>query len=500
MVSVFKSVFKKYITAFMAIIIVSFTLLAIIMSSIITNYSIDVKRKFMESTARGVTQNLNDLMYMTGNDLDYILEKWPNIIEKSLVMYAEDTDSIIFIADSGGKVLITSNGGDTIKNIDPSIIKDVYMNKGDIYQNSDLKGALAQKHLNYIYPMVWEPVRPGNDYNATDTKGNIGAIFICSNHATSIVEQMTETILISLLWVFIVALIAIYLISEKITQPLKEMSRAAKAFAQGKFDVRVPVRGKDEIAELAVAFNNMAGSLAKFEDMRRTFLANISHDLRTPMTTIAGFIDGVIDGAIPPEKHSHYLGIVASEVRRLSRLVNSLLDISRMQAGERKFTKVSFDLCEMSRQILISCEKRIDEKKLEVEFNCDSDKMYAFADKDSIYQILYNLCDNAVKFSYPSGLLSININKKDKKLFVSIKNTGEGIEAEDLPFVFERFYKSDRSRGLDKTGVGLGLYIVKTIIDQHEEEIWVNSEKGNFCEFVFTLREGNASEAIRIKE
>lgn len=496
----FKSVFKKYITAFMAIIIVSFTLLAVIMSSIITNYSINVKRKFMESTARGITQNLNDLMYITGNDLDNILEKWPWIIGERLVMYAEDTEAVIFITDADGKVLVASGGLEQITQIDPAILKDVSMNRGDIYQNSDLHGALSQKHLNYIYPMVLEPVNPREDYNAAASPGNIGAIFLCSTHATSIVEQMTETILISLLWVFIVALIAIYLISEKITQPLKEMSRAAKAFAQGKFDVRVPVRGKDEIAELAVAFNNMAGSLAKFEDMRRTFLANISHDLRTPMTTIAGFIDGIIDGAIPPEKHAHYLGVVASEVRRLSRLVNSLLDISRIQAGERQFTKVSFDVCEMARQILLSFEKRIDEKNLEVEFSCGSDKMYAFADKDAIYQILYNLCDNAVKFASPGGRLSIDIGKRDKKLFVSVKNTGEGIGAEDLPFVFERFYKSDRSRGLDKTGMGLGLYIVKTIIDQHEEQIWVKSEKGKFCEFVFTLREGSAGDAVRNKE
>ena len=171
--------------------------------------------------------------------------------------------------------------------------------------------------------------------------------------------------------IMIAALIAVYFISEMVIGPLKNMSRAAKSFAAGRFDVRVPVRGSDEVAELAVAFNNMAESLANLENMRNTFMANVSHDLRTPMTTIAGFIDGIVAGAIPPDKHEYYLGIIASEVRRLSRLVASLLDISRMQAGDRKFSMSRFDICEMTRQILISFEQKIDAKRLEVEFECE---------------------------------------------------------------------------------------------------------------------------------
>ena len=266
------------------------------------------------------------------------------------------------------------------------------------------------------------------------------------------------------------------------------MSRAAKQYAAGKFDVRVPVRGSDEIAELAMAFNNMANSLATVEDQRRSFLANVSHDLRTPMTTIAGFIDGILDGAIPPEKQPYYLELIAGEVRRLSRLVASLLDISRIQAGDRKFTMTAFDICEMARQILISFEQRIDEKQLNIEFECDRDNMTVYADRDAIHQVLYNICDNAVKFTNPGGLYRINITAHDKKTYVSVFNEGQGIPEAELPYVFDRFYKSDKSRGLDKTGVGLGLYITKTIMDAHNEEIWVKSVWGEYCEFVFTLQ------------
>lgn len=268
------------------------------------------------------------------------------------------------------------------------------------------------------------------------------------------------------------------------------MSRAAKSFALGQFDVRVPVIGHDEVAELAVAFNNMAASLERLEETRRTFLANVSHDLRTPMTSIGGFIDGILDGTIPPEKHTEYLTRCSNEVKRLSRLVSTLLDITRIQAGERKFSKTSFDICEMAREIITSFEKRIEAKNLDVEFECENDKMLAFADRDAIYQVIYNICDNAVKFSREGGKYRIRITSKDKKINVSVYNEGQGIPEEDLAIVFDRFYKSDKSRGLDKSGVGLGLYIAKTIIDAHGEEIKVRSVWGQYCEFIFTLTKG----------
>ncbi|MBQ5746379.1 MAG: GHKL domain-containing protein, partial [Clostridia bacterium] len=242
-----------------------------------------------------------------------------------------------------------------------------------------------------------------------------------------------------------------------------------------------------EVAELATAFNNMAGSLEKLEENRSAFLSNVSHDLRTPMTTISGFIDGILSGAIPEEKTSYYLEIVQSEVKRLARLVNTLLDVTRLESGSRKYNKTQFDICELARQVLISFESLIEDKNLSVTFECDDDNMLVFADSDAIHQVLYNLIDNAVKFTTVNGSLSLKVHSTDKKTVVSVYNSGKGISAEDIPRVFDRFYKTDRSRGLDKKGVGLGLYISKTIIDQHGEEMWVKSEEGSYCEFAFTL-------------
>jgi signal transduction histidine kinase len=201
------------------------------------------------------------------------------------------------------------------------------------------------------------------------------------------------------------------------------------------------------------------------------------------MTTISGFIDGILSGAIPEDKTSYYLEIVQSEVKRLARLVNTLLDITRLESGSRKYNKTQFDICELARQVLISFESLIEDKKLSVSFECDDDNMLVFADSDAIHQVLYNLIDNAVKFTSEEGSLSLKVHSTDKKTVVSVYNSGNGIPADDIPRVFDRFYKTDRSRGLDKKGVGLGLYISKTIIDQHGEEMWVKSEEGSFCSF-----------------
>jgi signal transduction histidine kinase len=278
-------------------------------------------------------------------------------------------------------------------------------------------------------------------------------------------------------------------LTERITSPLRRMSEAAHAFASGDFEVKVPVRGNDEVAELADSFNQMAESLRNLETMRSSFMANVSHDLRTPMTTIAGFVDSILAGAIAEEDQPRYLGIISEEVKRLSRLVSLTLDISRIQAGDRKFVMAPFDICETARLILISFEQKIDAKRLEVLFDADEDNMTVYADRDAIYQILYNICDNAVKFSREGGRLEIAVrNRRDlKKVQVTVLNEGQGIHAEDIPYIFDQFYKGDKSRGLDKSGVGLGMFISKAIIDAHKEEIWVHSEYGKNCEFGFTI-------------
>lgn len=289
-------------------------------------------------------------------------------------------------------------------------------------------------------------------------------------------------------FVLILSLALSLIMASRQSAPLKEMAAASKQFARGNFSVRVRnVYTKDEVGELAAAFNSMADSLEKSDKLRSEFIANISHELKTPMTTITGFADGIIDGTIPPEKQSTYLGIISSETRRLSRLVRKMLELSRLQAADRSvLTKGAFDMGKVIKNAALGLESKAQTRQLKISMLIPEEKVMVIGDPDSITQVIYNLLDNAIKFSAPGKEVVVSLWKRNEKAYVSVKNFGDTIPSSELPLIFDRFHKADKSRGLDKEGVGLGLYIVKTIIDNHNEKVYVTSEDG-VTEFVFTL-------------
>lgn len=483
----FKSVFARYMVAFMLIILLSFLILALIITSLVQNFSNDQKQEELERVAISAKTYL-ETEYDEGRFSSFAeyIRSDRDAVQRSLTAITRYSgDMFIVVTNSMGIVLSHDDYApvDKISHEFPSDVLNKISSNGNLMKEADLTGSLPDKHYVFAQHILDE------------NEMTIGYLFTCQTSAATenLVQTMIKMIILACLWVMCAAIIASYFISERTVRPLRNLSKAAKSFAAGQLDVRVDVRGNDEIAELGIAFNNMASSLATLEDTRRTFLANVSHDLRTPMTTIAGYIDNILAGTIPPDKHEYYLNIIASEVRRLSRLVSSLLDISRIQAGERKFTMSTFDICELARQVLISFEQRIDQKRLDVSFECDEDRLMVVADRDAIHQIMYNICDNAVKFSREGGAYRLNLREMNKKVYISVYNEGVGIPAEDVPHIFDRFYKSDKSRGLDKSGVGLGMYIAKTIIDAHGETISVSSKQGEYCEFTFTLRKDPAS-------
>ena len=275
--------------------------------------------------------------------------------------------------------------------------------------------------------------------------------------------------------------------TDRFVRPLRQMAAATRSFAQGDFSVRVKVRGKDEVAELGHALNSMAVSLSSVETMRRSFVANVSHELKTPMTTIAGFMDGMLDGTIPRERQPHYMRIVSDEVKRLSRLVRSMLELSRIDSNELKLNAVPINLTEVVCSVLVSSEQRIEQKHLQITGIEECGKVEVQGDYDLMNQVLYNLLDNAIKFTNEGGCIDVRLHRADGRAYVTVRNTGAGIPAGEMPHIFERFYKSDRSRGLDKNGIGLGLYIVHTVIRLHGGEIGVRSVEGEFTEFSFWI-------------
>lgn len=395
---------------------------------------------------------------------------------------AQSTGNHIFITDTDGTIVSCScrniaceHLGRTVGSAQLTQLRS----DGKFNLITNLGGFYASPHY-----VVAQPITIGTDARV------IGYVFVATNSATIIDGWRT------FVWVFLAASAAVMMIalllslvtSKRMAQPLDEMAVAAKKFAHGDFSARVTDDGRtDEVGALISAFNTMADSLETSEQRRNAFIANVSHELKTPMTTIAGFADGILDGTIPHEQEEKYLRKIADETRRLSRLVRSMLDLSQAESDAVDLSKRSrFDLSELLLQCLLSFESRAKEKNLDVDPQLPEDPIEVFAERDSITQVIYNLTDNAMKFASPGSTITIRLYKKGSKAYVSIKNIGEPIPENDLPYIFDRFHKSDRSRSLDKDGVGLGLYLVKKIVNSHGEEVAVSSRDG-VTVFVFTL-------------
>ena len=485
-----KTSFSKYLTAFIIISLLSFIILTAIITSMVSNYAFSDTEQRLEKESSIVVQVIQS------DGVHSIEEEIYELADAIEPMVKLNSDFDVMVIDSNGKIILSTAHSASDDTKTPVINLEEGMGRINISYFEERIGTDGEK--SYVYN--GKIGNSSEQYMAfakpVETNGEISCYVLTlasTDREHNFVSITRQVVINSSVVVMIAAVAVAYIITQRIVRPLKKMTNAAKDFAKGDFSVRVPVNERnDEVDALAVAFNNMADSLESLEKMRNSFLANISHDLRTPMTTISGFIDGINSGAIPPEKHEYYLGVISAEVHRLSRLVSQLLDVSRLESGERKFSYTDFDIAEVARIILISFEQKIEQKRLDVEFDSEYDGMYVRADKDAIYQVLYNLCHNAIKFAKEEGKFKITISKiTDTKIKVSVYDQGQSLTEEDAKMVFDRFYKTDESRGLDKTGVGLGLYISKTIIDAHGETIGVDTPEADSCEFWFTLTEGS---------
>ena len=386
----------------------------------------------------------------------------------------------ILVCDTDGHVLLSTDEameGQSI-NIPQSVMEKVIADGtwsgssrlDHIYQNKQFIGGVAV-------------VNPAS-------QKTLGAVFTVSNSASvdDLWRAFAGLLLMTAFVVLMISFMASSITTMRQIKPIREMAQATRQYAEGDFDIRMNDYGReDEIGELAASFNNMAESLQQTERQRREFIANISHELKTPMTTIAGYTDGILDGTIPPENEKQYLQIISNESRRLSRLVRRMLDVSQLQVMDPLRSGSHFDICESMRRVLISMEKKINDRHLDVEADIPDEPILVLGDNDMITQVLYNLLENAAKFAREGSTLYLGVAMMDGKARVTVRNVGDTIPAEELPLLFERFHKSDKSRSEDKDGYGLGLYIVKTILQQHKEDISVTSENG-VTTFTFSLR------------
>lgn len=467
--------FKKFFLINSLIILLSIMVVSVLLSIFISNYLTGEKKETLKENCYAVATMVNELEVSDLNNEQNI---------SIFRAFSGITEAEIFIADGSGKVLICScedwqldgicshNSGQVPKKVMGSILTEDYNTLGDF--DGMLDG------MNFIYGTAIQNNK--NGFN--------GAVFavLSPQNIKMFYNAIIRIFFLSAIVPIIVMLFAEYIISYRLIRPLKLMAEASRRMAKGDFSKRIPVTGDDEIGELAVAFNQMTNSLVQIEGTRRRFIANISHELKTPMTTISGFIDGIVDGTIPPEKHSYYLSIVSAEVKRLSRLVQSMLNLAKLESGEQKINKTEFDFCDMLFKILVSQEQRIEKQNIEVLGLEDCEAIIVNADYDLLYQVVYNLVDNAVKFTNQGGKISFKIFNDENGFNFKIRNTGLGIDEKELPFVFERFYKSDRSRSAAPDSTGLGLYLANTIISIHGGKITAQSKVNEFTEFAIILK------------
>ena len=471
--------FLTFTIAFLIMLIVLGTSMLILMN----RYTEEYQTELLIYNTKSIKENAESLLTIEEMDSEYSRDKM--IICSTLARISKSIDADLFICDVNGNIIFCAERADTPqgserimpcpwhdeRHISIATLETVYQ-QGEVVKETQLSGVPS-----YV---VARPIISNGE--------PIGTVFAVTDTGVRPLAMNTFKIfLISAFFCFILAFISIYYLTKSMVKPLQQMSNATKQFAAGDFSYRIKVRGNDELADLATAFNDMAEALDVLETSRRSFVSNVSHELKTPMTSIAGFIDGILDGTVPEEKRRYYLVIVSAEVRRLSRLVVSMLNMSKIESGDIEMKPSEYDLSDQMIHILLNFEQNITEKNIAIRGLDNLPHTQVVADSDMIYQAIYNLFDNAVKFTNENGYIEISMRDWGTSVEVTIKNSGNGIKEEEIAHLFERFYKVDKSRSLDSKGAGLGLYIVKLMIEMHGGRVSADSDGVKTATFTFTL-------------
>ena len=479
------SLYHRQFALVAALLLLSFAVLGTAFAALSYHYTLTEKQEALTRDAENISE-------IAGSMLSQGMNLRSEFFQLYVTSTARSTDAHVILAESDGRILYCAGSEETYLDFTgetlPMGLLSQVKSTGSYSALSSLNGLFPDQQYVAATPITVRTAQfSSGDLVVVPTQVGVVVMSVSASALTEMWRAFASIFLFTAVVVLFIAFLATSATSMYQIRPLKEMVEATKKFSHGEFDTRVEVGDRqDEVGELAVAFNNMAQALAAADAERSQFIANVSHELKTPMTTIAGFAEGILDGTIPPEKQRDALQTVSAETRRLSRLVRRMLDVSRMQAEGSVVAQERFDVSEVLLRVLVSLEGKITEHQLDVETDLPEEPVWVWGDPDSITQVCYNLLDNAIKFAAPGTALGLSISRKGTKAYVAIRNVGESIPPEELGQVFDRFHKTDHSRSVDRDGVGLGLYIVKTILDSHKENITVTSQEG-VTEFTFTL-------------
>ncbi len=463
-----KTLYLKFILAYAIFGIFGFIIITTFVPNMTTEQLTREKANSLYSEATLIADTYASGLYTNDASLESV--------KTQLDMLSVYLDSTIWIINPSGRMVLSTalplNVDDVImiESFDPTITAGSYYNVGNFFDSFD------EDMLNVIAPIT-------SEYKV---KGYV----VIHYPMTSIVKSCNNLLTISYITLGILLLLSLIILlffTEIVYIPLRKITYATEQYASGNMHYEFQVDSDDEIGYLAACLNYMASEIARSEDDQKKFVANISHDFRSPLTSIRGYLEAMLDGTIPPELHEKYLQIVLNETDRLTKLTNSLLTLNNLNTKGMLLDRTDFDINQVIRNTAASFEGTCRKKTIAIELVLTGDVMYVNADMGKIQQVLYNLLDNAIKFSHHDSVIRIETSEKKHKLFVSVKDSGIGIPKDDLKLIWERFYKSDLSRGKDKKGTGLGLSIVKEIIASHGEHINVISTEGVGTEFIFSL-------------
>lgn len=463
------SLYYKFILGYLLFGLLGFVTIATFSSEITDQYLLARRSEALYDEANRIASSYSSMYH--GKDMS--LSSYPELVREADFLHSE-----IWIVDRQGKVVSDSahpeKQGQIIENFDPTAMGNKSYTIGNYYQQ-----------FSYEVLSVHAPIT-GN----YTTHGYV-VIHLPLSYLTMERDGILNIVYITLAVVFGLSLVILLVFTKNVYFPLKKITAGANEYAQGNFAHHIEVNTRDEMGYLAATLNYMSTELEKMEEYQKTFIANVSHDFRSPLTSIKGYLEAILDGTIPPEMYEKYLNRVISETDRLNKLTQGLLTLNSLDC-KGYLNRTSFDINRVIKDTAASFEGTCTEKNIIFDLTFSESIQMVYADLGKIQQVLYNLIDNAIKFSHANSTIYIQTSGKYEKVFISIKDTGIGIPKESLKKIWERFYKTDLSRGKDKKGTGLGLSIVKEIIQSHGENIDVISTEGVGSEFIFSLpRSGN---------
>lgn len=458
------------VTVLVTLLVLSFTLVGFLRAN-----GVAQKQELLREQARDVAAMMSQ---RDGTYMWSVTTNWDKVIREKIRSISEDNDATIWLVDRNGFVLSLSDDPDSLaKRLkDENVLAQLQrVLSGEEIQVQGLFSELGGQIVTVGVPWV-------------DRYGDVGGAVLLHTDVSNLdvsFGAMGRQVAAAAIAALILGVALSYLMSRSITRPITTISKAVGRFAKGELDSRVDINRHDELGELADAFNSMAEDLSKLEMLRRGFVANVSHELRSPMTSMQGYVQGMLDGTIPEEDYPQYLNVVLSETKRLNKLISELLDLSRIESGKFPLNCQKFDVNELIARIMFQYEGRIEEKHINVDISFRQEQCLVWADPDRISQVVVNLIDNAVKFLQDGGSLTLWTLMDEDHAIITIKDDGPGIASEDLPYIFDRFYKADKAHS--GKGTGLGLSIVKKILEQHGQEIKCTSTPGRGTSFMFTL-------------